>query len=330
VAKLTINDLDVRGKRVLIRVDYNVPLDKSGVISDDTRIRASLPTLNDLLAKGAALILMSHLGRPKGVTESLRLDPVARRLAELIGKPVQKVNDCIGPEVEKAVRALKPGEILMLENVRFYPEEEKNDAAFAQALAGLGDVYVNDAFGAAHRAHASTEGVARYLPAAAGRLLQKELEVLGKALDNPERPFVAILGGAKVADKIGVINNLLAKVDVLIIGGGMAWTFLKSQGYEIGQSLLDAERIQFAAEQVSKAKDGGVELLLPVDAVIADRFAPDAATRVVSIDQIPADWQALDIGPHSREIFSAAIAKAKTVIWNVHHGYGKGFGIYAA
>jgi phosphoglycerate kinase len=316
VAKLTINDLDVRGKRVLIRVDYNVPLDKSGVISDDTRIRASLPTLNDLLAKGAALILMSHLGRPKGVTESLRLDPVARRLAELIGKPVQKVNDCIGPEVEKAVRALKPGEILMLENVRFYPEEEKNDAAFAQALAGLGDVYVNDAFGAAHRAHASTEGVARYLPAAAGRLLQKELEVLGKALDNPERPFVAILGGAKVADKIGVINNLLAKVDVLIIGGGMAWTFLKSQGYEIGQSLLDAERIQFAAEQVSKAKDGGVELLLPVDAVIADRFAPDAATRVVSIDQIPADWQALDIGPHSREIFSAAIAKAKTVIWN--------------
>ncbi|MGI6542346.1 MAG: phosphoglycerate kinase [Limnochordia bacterium] len=316
MAKLTINDLDVRGKRVLIRVDYNVPLDKSGVISDDTRIRASLPTLNDLLAKGAALILMSHLGRPKGVTESLRLDPVARRLAELIGKPVQKVNDCIGPEVEKAVRALKPGEILMLENVRFYPEEEKNDAAFAQALAGLGDVYVNDAFGAAHRAHASTEGVARYLPAAAGRLLQKELEVLGKALDNPERPFVAILGGAKVADKIGVINNLLAKVDVLIIGGGMAWTFLKSQGYEIGQSLLDAERIQFAAEQVSKAKDGGVELLLPVDAVIADRFAPDAATRVVSIDQIPADWQALDIGPHSREIFSAAIAKAKTVIWN--------------
>ncbi|HHT28376.1 MAG TPA: phosphoglycerate kinase [Firmicutes bacterium] len=316
MAKLTINDLDVRGKRVLIRVDYNVPLDKSGVTSDNTRIRASLPTLNDLLAKGAALILMSHLGRPKGVTESLRLDPVARRLAELIGKPVQKVNDCIGPEVEKAVRALKPGEILMLENVRFYPEEEKNDAAFAQALAGLGDVYVNDAFGAAHRAHASTEGVARYLPAAAGRLLQKELEVLGKALDNPERPFVAILGGAKVADKIGVINNLLAKVDVLIIGGGMAWTFLKSQGYEIGQSLLDAERIQFAAEQVSKAKDGGVELLLPVDAVIADRFAPDAATRVVSIDQIPADWQALDIGPHSREIFSAAIAKAKTVIWN--------------
>lgn len=316
MAKLTIDDLNVQGKRVLVRVDYNVPMDDAGAITDDTRIRASLPTLRDLLAKGASLVLMSHLGRPKGVTESLRLNAVRERLSQLLGKPVQKVDDCVGPEVEAAAKALKPGEILLLENVRFHKEEEKNDPSFAEQLARLGDVYVNDAFGAAHRAHASTEGVAHYLQAASGRLLQKEIEVLGKALNNPDRPFVAILGGAKVADKIGVIQNLLQKVDVLIIGGGMSWTFLKAMGNEVGKSLLDAERLDFAREQMAEAKKRGVQFLLPVDAVVADRFSPDAATKVVPVNQIPADWQALDIGPESQKLFADAVAKGRTIIWN--------------
>lgn len=316
MAKLTIDDLNVQGKRVLVRVDYNVPMDDAGAITDDTRIRASLPTLRDLLAKGASLVLMSHLGRPKGVTESLRLNAVRERLSQLLGKPVQKVDDCVGPEVEAAAKALKPGEILLLENLRFHKEEEKNDPSFAEQLARLGDVYVNDAFGAAHRAHASTEGVAHYLQAASGRLLQKEIEVLGKALNNPDRPFVAILGGAKVADKIGVIQNLLQKVDVLIIGGGMSWTFLKAMGNEVGKSLLDAERLDFAREQMAEAKKRGVQFLLPVDAVVADRFSPDAATKVVPVNQIPADWQALDIGPESQKLFADAVAKGRTIIWN--------------
>lgn len=317
VAKLTIDDLDVRGKRVLVRVDYNVPLDEDRKITDDTRIRASLPTLNYLLEQGASLVLMSHLGRPDGVvTENLRLDPVRERLEELLGRPVQKTDDCIGPEVEAKAKALRPGEVLLLENLRFHKEEEKNDQDFARSLARLGDVYVNDAFGAAHRAHASTEGVARYLPAAAGRLLSKEIEVLGKALNNPDRPFIAVLGGAKVSDKIGVITNLLSKVDVLIIGGGMAWTFIKAQGYEVGNSLLDAERIDLAAQLMEDAKARGVELLLPVDAIIADRFAPDAQTRVVDVQDIPAGWQALDIGPKTSELFVAAIKKGKTIVWN--------------
>ncbi|NLN17824.1 MAG: phosphoglycerate kinase [Firmicutes bacterium] len=317
MAKLTIDDLDVRGKRVLVRVDYNVPLDEDRKITDDTRIRASLPTLNYLLEQGASLVLMSHLGRPDGVvTENLRLDPVRERLEELLGRPVQKTDDCIGPEVEAKAKALRPGEVLLLENLRFHKEEEKNDQDFARSLARLGDVYVNDAFGAAHRAHASTEGVARYLPAAAGRLLSKEIEVLGKALNNPDRPFIAVLGGAKVSDKIGVITNLLSKVDVLIIGGGMAWTFIKAQGYEVGNSLLDAERIDLAAQLMEDAKARGVELLLPVDAIIADRFAPDAQTRVVDVQDIPAGWQALDIGPKTSELFVAAIKKGKTIVWN--------------
>jgi phosphoglycerate kinase len=316
VAKLTINDLDVRGERVLVRVDFNVPLDKTGGIADDTRIKASLPTLNDLLERGASLVLMSHLGRPKGVTENLRLDRVRDRLEVLLGRPVQKTHDCVGPEVEARAKALRPGEVLLLENLRFHREEEHNEQDFALSLARLGDVYVNDAFGAAHRAHASTEGVAHHLPAAAGHLLAKEIAVLGKALHSPERPFIAILGGAKVSDKIGVITNLLSKVDVLIIGGGMGWTFLKAKGFEVGDSLLDAGRVGLAAQLMEDAKARQVDLLLPVDAVIADRFAPDAKTRVVDVEQIPVGWQALDIGPKTRELFVAAIARGQTIIWN--------------
>lgn len=316
MAYLTVKDLDVKGKRVLVRVDFNVPLDASGKITDDTRIRAALPTIQYLLDAGAAVILMSHLGRPKGVDEALRLDPVAARLSELIGRPVRKVNDCVGPQVEATARALQPGEVLLLENLRFYKEETQNDPEFAKKLASLADVYVNDAFGAAHRAHASTAGVAAYLPAAAGLLLAKELEVLGNALERPERPFLAILGGAKVADKIGVIRNLLTKVDTLLIGGGMGYTFLKAKGYEVGRSLLDAERIELAKELMAEAERRGVRLLLPVDVVVADRFSNDANTKVVPVDAIPPDWEGLDIGPKTRELFAAEVKKARTIIWN--------------
>ncbi len=315
MAKMTIDDVEVRGRRVLVRVDYNVPME-AGLISDDTRIKASLPTLQNLLQRGAALILMSHLGRPKGVTESLRLGPVRDRLSALLGLPVQKVDDCIGPAVVAAAAALRPGEVLLLENLRFHKEEEANDPQFARALAALADIYVNDAFGAAHRAHASTAGVAAYLPAVAGRLLSREIEILGKALENPERPFVAILGGAKVTDKIAVIKNLIPKVDTLIVGGGMAFTFLKAKGYEIGTSLLDADSVELAKEFMASAQERGVALLLPVDVVVADRFAADAATQVVAADQIPAGWMGLDIGPRTREQFAAAVKGAGTVIWN--------------
>jgi phosphoglycerate kinase len=261
--------------------------------------------------------LASHLGRPKDQPEDkFRMDPVAKRLAELLGKEVTKVDDCIGPEVETAVAGLKDGDVLLLENVRFYPGEKKNDPEFAKNLAGLAEIYVNDAFGAAHRAHASTAGIAQYLPAAAGFLLQKEIEVMGKALNDPERPFVAILGGAKVADKIGVINNLLQKVDTLIIGGGMAYTFLKAQGYEIGTSLLDADSLTLAKELMEAAKERGVKFLLPVDIVIADRFAADAAYEVVPADQMRAGWMGMDIGPQTVELFSQEIKTAKTVVWN--------------
>ena len=317
MSKLTLDDLNVEGKRILVRVDFNVPQDDAGHITDDTRIRAALPTLNDLLDRGASLVLMSHLGRPRGaVHEGLRLNAIRDRLEQLLGRSVQKVDDCVGSEVLAAARALKPGEVLLLENLRFHAEEEQNDPDFARSLAQLGDYYVNDAFGAAHRAHASTEGVAHYLKAAACRLLAKEIEVLGNALDNPERPFVAILGGAKVADKIGVIKNLLSKVDVLIIGGGMGWTFLKAKGLEVGDSLLDEGRIGLAAELMEDADRRQVKLLLPVDAVIADRFAPDANTRIVDVDEIPVGWQGLDIGPKTRQIFTEAVAKGRTIVWN--------------
>lgn len=314
--KLTVKDIDVKGKRVLVRVDFNVPME-DGRVTDETRLVAALPTLRLLREQGARIILMSHLGRPKGRPDpSLRLDPVAQRLSELLGLAVKKADDCIGPEVEEAVASLGEGEVLLLENLRFHPEEEANDPDFAKALARLGDVYVNDAFGAAHRAHASTEGVARHLPAVAGLLLAREIEVLGKALHAPERPFVAILGGAKVGDKIGVIENLMAKVDVLVIGGGMAYTFLKAKGLEIGKSLLDEGRIEFARSLLQRAEAGEVRLVLPQDVVVADAFSPDANSQIVSIDQIPAEWEGMDIGPKTREAIAAVVRDAKTVLWN--------------
>ncbi len=319
--KKTIEDIDVKGKRVLVRVDFNVPQDETGKITDDRRIRAALPTIQYLVDHGAKTILVSHLGRPKGKPEDkekFTLKPVAERLSELLGKPVPLAPDCVGAEVEKMVQAMKEGDVLLLENVRFHPEEEKNDPEFARQLASLAEVYVNDAFGTAHRAHASTEGVTKYLPGVAGYLMQKEIEYLGGALANPKRPFIAVLGGAKVKDKIPVIENLVGKVDRLIIGGGMAYTFLKAQGKEIGQSLLDAESIDFCREMLTKAGD---KILLPVDVVVADgnpfEKGPDGVqTQVVSVDAIPADWQGVDIGPETQKRFAEAVKGAGTVVWN--------------
>ncbi len=316
--KKTIRDIDVRGKRVLCRVDFNVPQDENGDITDDTRITAALPTIQYLLQNGARLILVSHLGRPKGVTPKYTLAPVAKRLAELLGQSVVLQPDCIGPHVEAAAKALKDGEVILLENVRFYPEEEKNEPAFASSLASLAELYVNDAFGTAHRAHASTEGVAHHLPAVGGFLMQKELDYLGSALDAPTRPFVAILGGAKVKDKIGVIKQLLTKVDTLIIGGGMAYTFLKAQGYEIGDSLLDAANLDFCKEVLATSAS---KILLPKDIVITDHnpFQDGEAacnTRVVPATEIPSGWEGADIGPATVETFSAAVTSAGTVVWN--------------
>ena len=316
--KKTVKDVDVRSKRVLVRVDYNVPLDANGNVSDDKRITASLPTINYLLEQGARIILCSHLGRPKGeVKKEFSLAPVAKRLKELLPNVnIYFASDCIGEEAERKAAALKDGEILLLENLRFHKEEEKNDPEFAKKLASLAEIYVSDAFGTVHRAHASTAGVAAYLPAVAGFLIGKELSMMGGALENPERPFVAILGGAKVADKIGVITNLLNKCDTLLIGGGMAYTFFKAMGYEIGDSLLDAESIDLAKQLMETAKEKGVKLLLPVDTVVAKAFAADAEHMIVSANAIPAGWQGLDIGEKTRELFAAEIKNAKTVIWN--------------
>ena len=316
--KKTVKDVDVRSKRVLVRVDYNVPLDANGNVSDDKRITASLPTINYLLEQGARIILCSHLGRPKGeVKKEFSLAPVAKRLKELLpGVNIYFASDCIGEEAERKAAALKDGEILLLENLRFHKEEEKNDPEFAKKLASLAEIYVNDAFGTVHRAHASTAGVAAYLPAVAGFLIGKELSIMGGALESPERPFVAILGGAKVADKIGVITNLLNKCDTLLIGGGMAYTFFKAMGYEIGDSLLDAESIDLAKQLMETAKEKGVKLLLPVDTVVAKAFAADAEHMTVAANAIPAGWQGLDIGEKTRELFAAEIKNAKTVIWN--------------
>jgi phosphoglycerate kinase len=319
--KMTIEDIEVQGKRVLVRVDFNVPQDETGRITDDRRIRAALPTIRYLIERGARTILASHLGRPKGKPEDrakFTLKPVAERLGELLGKPVPLAPDCVGAEVEKMVQEMKNGDVLLLENVRFHPEEENNDPDFAKQLAGLAEVYVNDAFGTAHRAHASTEGVARYLPGVAGYLMQKELVYLGGALANPKRPFIAVLGGAKVKDKIPVIENLVSKVDRLIIGGGMAYTFLKAQGKEIGRSLLDADSLDFCREMLAKAGD---KILLPVDVVVADgnpfeQGADAVQTRVVSVDAIPADWQGVDIGPETQKRFAEAVKGAGTVVWN--------------
>ncbi len=311
--KKTIRDINLKNKRVLVRVDFNVPLDKALNITDDTRIRAAVPTIEYLRQQGAKVVLCSHLGRPKGKTPELSLKPAAARLSELLAAPVAMADDCIGPDVAKAAAALKKGEVLLLENLRFYKQEEANDADFAKQLAGLAEVYVNDAFGTAHRAHASTEGVTHYLPAVAGFLMEKEIDFLGTALEDPKRPFVAILGGAKVSDKIAVIERLLGLADKLLIGGGMANTFLKAQGLELGQSLVEAEKLDVAKELLTKS---GGKLVLPVDAVVADAFAADAKTKVVSIKEIPADWRMLDIGPESIKAFKKALKGAKTVVWN--------------
>lgn len=312
--KKTIRDIDVNGKRVLVRVDFNVPQDKKdGHITDDRRIRESLPTLRYLLEHGASLVLMSHLGRPKGKEEKYSLKPVAARLQELLGRPVQMADDVIGDAVVKQAQALKPGDVLLLENVRFYPEEEKNDPAFARELSRLGDLYVNDAFGSAHRAHASTRGVADYLPAVAGFLMEKELNYLGGALDNPKHPYIAILGGAKIGDKIGVIKNLLPKVEKILIGGGMANTFAKAFGYPVGDSLLEDDKLDLARSTMQEAQG---KLVFPVDWVIADKFAADAESKVVDVKSVPDGWSILDIGPESIKLFETYLKDAKTVAWN--------------
>ncbi|WP_044641239.1 phosphoglycerate kinase [Risungbinella massiliensis] len=315
--KKSVRDVEVKGKRVFCRVDFNVPMEGSR-ITDDTRIRAALPTIQYLVGQGAKVILASHLGRPKGqVVEEMRLTPVAERLSELLGQSVQKLNEAVGTKVEKAVSSLQEGEVLLLENVRFYPGEEKNDADLAKSFAGLADLFVNDAFGAAHRAHASTAGIADHIPAVAGLLMQKELDALGQALSNPKRPFTAIIGGAKVKDKIGVIENLLGKVDNLIVGGGLAYTFIKSQGHEIGKSLFEPDKEELAKGFVEQAREKGVKFYMPVDCVVINEFSENASiVETVSIDQIPSDLEAVDIGPKTAEIFADVIKSSALVIWN--------------
>ncbi len=317
--KQTVRDRPLRGKRVLIRVDFNVPLEKgTDRITDDTRIRESLPTIRYALEQGASVVLMSHLGRPDGQRNpAYSLAPVAKRLGELLSRPVAFLPDCVGPEIEERVKALKPGEVALLENLRFHAEEEKNDAAFAQQLARLGEIYVNDAFGSAHRAHASTEGVAHYLPAVAGFLMEKEIKYLDEALSRPARPYVAILGGAKVSDKIAVITRLLEQVDKLLIGGGMSYTFLKAQGQAIGASRLEKDKLDLAKELMAKAAQRKVQLLLPVDHIITTSLNdPNSPGKTVPVGQIPEGWEGVDIGPETVKRFTAALADAKTVIWN--------------
>jgi phosphoglycerate kinase len=311
--KKTVKDVDLRGKRVLMRVDFNVPM-QDGKVSDDKRIRASLPTIQYVLDQGASLILMSHLGRPKGKADpAFSLKAAAESLSTLLGKPVSMAPDCIGPEVEKMAQTLKLGDILMLENTRFHAGEEKNDLDLAKSLAALGEIYVNDAFGSAHRAHSSTEGVARFLPAVSGFLMEKELEYLGRATSNPEHPYVAILGGAKISDKITVVENLLSKCDKLIIGGGMANTFLAAKGYAMQDSLVEAGSVDTARAIMSKAGD---KLLLPVDAVVADKFEADATSQVADVEKVPPGWRIMDIGPRSLDAFKQALQGARLVVWN--------------
>ncbi|XP_031505178.1 phosphoglycerate kinase, cytosolic-like isoform X5 [Nymphaea colorata] len=318
--KGSVRDLrreELRGKRVFLRVDLNVPLGENHRITDDTRIRASIPTIKYLMDGGAKVILASHLGRPKGVTPKYSLSPLVPRLSELLGINVEKADDCIGDEVAKKVLSLPDGGVLLLENVRFYQEEEKNDPGFAKKLASLADLYVNDAFGTAHRAHASTEGVAKLLkPAVAGFLMQKELDYLVGAVSNPRRPFAAVVGGSKVSTKIGVIESLLEKVDILILGGGMIFTFFKAQGYSVGSSLVEEDKLNLATSLIEKATAKGVALLLPTDVIVADKFAPDAESKVVPAKAIPEGWMGLDIGPDSTQAFCDALESAKTVIWN--------------
>jgi phosphoglycerate kinase len=317
IANLT--EADLSGKRVLVRVDFNVPLDKStGTITDDTRIRAALPTIEDLTNKGAKVILCSHMGRPDGqVKENLRLTPVAKRLSELLGKEVVMCADAVGEAVTGAISELENGGVALLENLRFHAEEEANDPEFAKALAANADLYVNDAFGTAHRAHASTEGVTRYLsPSVAGYLIQKELDYLQAAIESPQRPLAAIIGGSKVSSKIGVIETLLEKCDKLLIGGGMIFTFYKARGLSVGKSLVEEDKLELARELEAKAKEKGVEFLLPTDVVVADKFAADADSQIVSVENIPDGWMGLDIGPDSVKLFQDALADCKSVLWN--------------
>ncbi|HLG12224.1 MAG TPA: phosphoglycerate kinase [Dehalococcoidia bacterium] len=315
--KQSVRDIDVSGKRALVRVDFNVPFDRNGGIADDSRIRAALPTIRYLQEHGASVVLCSHLGRPDGkVVESMRLTPVANRLTQLLGQPVKTADDCVGAEVEAAARSLDPGEVLLLENLRFHAEEEANDPGFARQLASLADVYVNDAFGTAHRAHASTAGVAAYLPAVAGFLMLKEIEELGHVLGNPQRPMAAILGGAKISSKLGVIHNLLPRIDCLLLGGGMASTFIKARGMEVGDSLIEENMVATARDLMREAEAKGVPLLLPTDVVVADKFAADAAYQTVPVSAIPIGWRIMDIGPDSLHTFHDALADCKTIFWN--------------
>jgi len=320
LAKKTIKNLgddNIRGKKILVRVDFNVPMDDKRSITDDTRIKAALPTIKYLIERGGRVILAAHMGRPKGeVRDELRLDPVGKRLSSLLGKPVAKTGDCIGPEAEKAASSMKDGDVVLLENVRFHKAETKNDPEFAKKLASLAELYVNDAFGAAHRAHASTEGVAKILPAVAGLLMAREIDVLGGLLSDPKRPFVAILGGAKIAGKIDVITNLLGKVDTLIVGGGMAYTFLKARGVEVGQSLVDKEKLDLAKQILKQAIDNNVPFLLPIDHVTADKIDKNAKIKKVPRMGIDKDYQGVDIGPDTIKKFGFAIKKAKTIFWN--------------
>ena len=317
MAKKTVRDIDVAGKRVMVRVDFNVPLDKNGQVADDTRIVEALPTINYLIEQKAKVILISHLGRPKGkFDEKYIMDPIAKKLSELLGRDVVKVDECVGDLPRAAIDLMQGGDVIMLENVRFHPEEEKNDEKFSRQLAELADIYVNDAFVTAHRAHASTEGITEFLPSVAGFLMENELNVLGRLLAHPEHPFAAILGGAKVSDKMAVISNLLDKVDTMIIGGGMSNTFLQAQGYNVGKSLLEMDKVDLAKSLLVEAKNKGVKLLLPVDVVVAPGAAPDAQQKTVPVSQIPAEWMALDIGPDTVALFTDALKTANTIVWN--------------
>lgn len=317
MGKQTVKDIALKNKRVLMRVDFNVAMDKEGNITDDTRIRASLPTIRYILEQGASLILMSHLGRPRGkVVEKLRMDAVARRLEKLLKKNVLKLDECVGSGVEKKVKKMKPDEIMLLENTRFYKEETDNESQFAKRLASLADVFINDAFGTAHRAHASTVGVAAFLPSAAGFLMGKELEILGEILANPQAPFVAILGGAKVSDKIGVLLNLLEKCEDILIGGGMAYTFLKAKGFPVGKSLLEEKKISEAKNIIDKAFERKCRILLPIDHLVAQEIREGAEVKIVGQDKIPCGWSALDIGPETLKLFAGPIKKARTIFWN--------------
>ena len=316
MATRSVRDLAVAGKRVLVRVDFNVPLTPEGAVGDDTRLRASLPTIQYLLEHGASVVLLSHLGRPKGPDPKLSLAPVSAHLSELLGRPVQFATDCIGTATLARAQSLQPGQVLLLENLRFHPEEEANDPTFARQLAALGDVYVNDAFGAAHRVHASTEAIAHLLPNAAGLLMQREIEVLGGLLDAPKRPFGAIIGGAKISSKIGVLEHLLTRIDLLVLGGAMANTFLKAQGHQVGASLVEDDQLAVARDTLATAQRRKVQVILPVDVVVAERFASDAAHRVVDVAQVPDGWTILDVGPQSIALIRQAVTRCATVLWN--------------